>query len=149
MIANCFAGETTVFMLQFGNFLSSESGCFAMSRAREDRIWCNGRRTAIERVSETLAAISHLCICVCTRAAACVHVYVCPSSIVLISSKVSRWSLDLDILQVLVRLLALLCILVDVFRSRYTACHSLRKRWDKFEFQLTDKGRFIAIQFRR
>ena len=62
-----------------------------------------------------LTAISHLCIYICIHADARIHVCICLSSVVSIPSKVSRWSLDLDILQVLIHLLALLCILVNIF----------------------------------
>ena len=148
MVPDFFAVEILVFTLQLSNFLPDKSCCVATSKARgHDRVRCNGRKTAIGKVGGMLTAISRLCIRVCTRAGASVYVCVCLSLVISISSKVSHRSLDLDILQVLVCLLALLRIFVDIFQSRYTACHSLGEQWGKFEFQLTDKGRFIVIQF--
>ena len=135
MVPDFFAVETSVFMLQLSDIFSGKSYRVATSRVRgHGRVRCDGKEIAVGKVGRTLAAINCLRIRVCICAGTCVHVYVCPSLVVLISSKINRWSLDLDILQVLVRLLALLCILVDVFRSRYTICHSSRERWGKFEF---------------
>ena len=129
MVPDFFAVEILVFTLQLSNFLSGKSCCVTTSKAHgHGRIQCDRKETAIKKVGKTLAAISHLCIRVCIYADARVHVCVCLSLVILIPSKVSRWSLDLDILQVLVCLLALLCILVDVFQSKYTTCHSSEEK---------------------
>ena len=142
VVANFFAGETIVFTLQLGNSLTSESDCFATGQARGGRVRHHEKGTTIHGVGWTLVANGLLargfCVCVC--------VCVC-LSVVSISSKVSNGHLDLDIFQVLVRLLALLGILMDICRSRHTTCHSLKKWWDKLEFQLTDKGNFVVVQF--
>ena len=141
MVVNFFAGETTVFTLQFGNFLSSESGCFVTSRVRgRGRIRCHGRGTAVTRIGRTLVVINCFCIRVCVGARVCV----CPS-VILISSKVSDRRLDLDIFQVLVCLLALLGIFMNIRRSRHATYHSSEERWGKFEFQLTDKRGFVVV----
>ena len=80
----------------------------------------------------------HACVCVCV----CIR-----PSVVLISSKVSNGRLDLDIFQVLVRLLALFGILMDICKSRHATYHSLGEQWSKLEFQLTDKDSFVVVQF--
>ena len=71
MVADFFAGEITVFTLQLGNFLLSESGCFATSRAHGDRVQRHKREIAVHGVSWTLVMIDLLargpcaCVCVC------------------------------------------------------------------------------------
>ena len=74
----------------------------------------------------------------------CARVRVC-LSVVSISNKVNDGRLDLNIFQVLVRLLALLGILMDICRSRHAICYSLGEQWGKLEFQLTDKGSFVVV----
>ena len=73
-----------------------------------------------------------------------VCICVCPL-VVLISSKISDGCLDLNIFQILVRLLALLDILMDICRSRHATCYSSKERWSKLEFQLTDKSSFVVV----
>ena len=144
MVVDFFADETTVFMLQLGNFLTSEFGCFATGRVRDGRVWRHGKETAVYKVGWMLIAIDlltrNLCACIC------VHVCVCPL-VVLIFSKVSNGCLDFNIFQVLIHLLALLGILMDICKSRHTICHSSGEQWSKLEFQLTDKSSFVVVQF--
>ena len=61
MVADFFAGETTVFILQFDNFLPSESGCFATSKAYgHGKVRCHRKKIAIQKVGWTLVAIGLL-----------------------------------------------------------------------------------------
>ena len=131
-----------VFTLQFDNFLTKKSDCFATSRARGGRVQHHGKETIVHGVGWTFVAIGWLARGL--RARVCVCICVCPL-VVLISSKISNGHLDLDIFQVLVRLLALLDILMDICRLRHATCYSLGERWGKLEFQLTDKGSFVVI----
>ena len=143
MVADFFAGETTVFILQFGNFLPNESCCFATSKTYgHGKVWRHRKKIAIQKVGWTLVAISLLASSLWARACACV----CFSLVVSIPSKVSYWSLDLNIFQVLIHLLVLLGILINICKSKQAICHNLKERWSKLEFQLTDKGSFVMVQ---
>ena len=125
VVADFFAGETTVFMLQLGNFLTSESGCFATGWARGGKVRCYGRGTVVHGVGWMLIVIGLLARSLCARVCVCVCVRLL---VVLIFSKVSDGLSDLNIFQVLVRLLALLGILMNICRSRHATCHSSGER---------------------
>lgn len=118
--------ETLIFALQFSNFLLGKSCRFATSRAHShDRVWCHSRvwchrkETAVYRVGRIIRlSTSSLCICVCACTRVCL-------SIVLVASRVSGWDLWLNVLQFLVSLLAMFCILINIFWLRYTTCYCL------------------------
>ena len=96
VVADFFVGETIVFTLQLDNFLPSESGGFATSKARRGRVQRHRRGTAVHGVGWMLITIGWLAHGFC----ACVCVCVCPS--VLVTTKVSCWCSEFDVLQILI-----------------------------------------------
>ena len=99
IVADLLAYETTVFTLQLGNFFLDEPCSFATSRTRESRVWCNGRRMAIQGVGWTLVAIGLWASGLCVRARR--RVCVCPS-VVSVATKVSCQCSEFDIFQILI-----------------------------------------------
>ena len=96
VVADFFADKIIVFTLQFDNFLPSESGGFAMSRACGDRVWRHGKGTAVHQIGWMLVAIDLL------ACGFCALVYVCVCLSVSIATKVSCRCLEFNVFQILI-----------------------------------------------